>query len=334
LTIFKNSASRVENNYHFSKEYKMKQFSKKLFIALNFFGGIFFNKIQTMISKQDLESRDFKSSIFSYHDLNNPININAYLQSTNWYAKTTTSNDKNLIQNNIWNNPEIMKYFRDGRVRTPDETSPQFNMWLDRSKKGQPHGGLTIYNKNIDNKDIEEKIAYIIAGGGDNPGASEIAGAGLSEYTKRGIGSDVLHKIVTEWAPEVRRIGLAKNLDSTKYEKIIKNFQCFGGQVLERIDSTTSFDNPLSMKILLKNGFKPAQNQVDKESLINFEQKKIDNSSKEFIEELKKLYNPAFGVPLIPGKRYPLLNHHGNIQIFSYKEDWNCFKCHYEYKVA
>ncbi|CAG8627412.1 30295_t:CDS:2 [Gigaspora margarita] len=78
-------------------------------------------------------------------------------------------------------------------------------------------------------------------------------------------------KMVNEWGPEVRRIGLGENLNIQNKQKIQEIFQ-FNGKELEQFSATVRPKNVSSLYILKKVGFEPVL--VDKS--IDFENKGYD----------------------------------------------------------
>ncbi|CAG8829797.1 15005_t:CDS:2, partial [Dentiscutata erythropus] len=107
---------------------------------------------------------------------------------------------------------------------------------------GQPKGALTIL----------DEYAYTL----------------YREYWNRGIGQSVLSKMVDEWGPEVRRIGLGENLYIQNKQEIFQ----FNGKELEQFRATVRPKNVSSWSILKKVGFEP----VLADKSIDFENKGCD----------------------------------------------------------
>lgn len=270
----------------------------------------------------------FKSEIFNYDDAPNARNLHVTLKGKNWHAAEVTEKDIPFYQQ-IFNKPDVMAKFGDGKVRTPESTEQRLRTsWLVRYQNGQPHGSLTVYNS-----ESNERIGYAVAGAGDTPTVSEIAGAGLPEYWGKGIGTDVMKQIIEVWGPEVRRIGLGNGLDEKNDAKIIKAFRCFGDRELARFDATASPTNPCSWKILEKFNFMPAAFKVAHlEPTVDLDHKDFESPEK-LEEHIVKLFDVSGVQPLKVGVRYRLIDPEGKLRTFSKHENYDRIKYHFERSV-
>ncbi len=295
----------------------MKSITRNLLIFSSF--GIFLsNASQTT----------FESEIFSYDNVENARNLHVSLKGTNWHAREVKEQDIPFYKD-LFQNAEIMKKFGDGQIRLPEATEKRMrDIWFTRFQEGHPHASLTVFES-----DSQAPIGHAVAGNGEGIGVSEISGAGLPSYWGKGMGTEVMKKIITEWGPEVRRIGLGKNLDDIQDEKIIKAFQCFGGKELCRFDATASPSNPGSWKILDKFGFKAANFKVkSSDPVLNLEQNEF--SSPENLEEhMVKLFDTSSNTLLTSGFRYRLIDPEGNVRTFSKHEKYARIKYHFEYTL-
>lgn len=276
-----------------------------------------------------------QSTIFTWDGNTSQVhsNLNGDLSENNWYAENVKSMDLQFYQS-LFTNETVMKCFGDGQTRTPETTQGRINFWIERFERGQPHGGMTVFQT-----DHDTPIGYIVAGGGDEPGVSEIAYAYIPEVWGKGIGSNVVEKIVTEWAPEVRRIGLGTNLDENRDAKIISTFRCFDGKILDRLDATASPSNPASWKILVKNNFHRAYSCTSEERpIIEVDVdhchtlKGVDYKA---MEEhiLQKYYAQDAISPLEEGIRYLMIDPEGNEKTLSKHKGYSRLKYHFEYHL-
>lgn len=263
-------------------------------------------------------------TIFTWEDSSSQVHstLRGTLPENNWYAEDFKMEDL-LFHQSLCNNQTVMGCYGDGQVRTPESTLKRVEPWAERFEKGQPHGGMTVFQ--LENK---APIGFIVAGVGDGAGVSEVAYAYMPEVWGKGIGNNVVEKIVTEWAPEVRRIGL-NNV----------NFQCFGGKVLERLDATASPSNPASWKILVKNNFHRAISgtsgerlviEVDRDKCHNLG--KIDYKAME-THVLEKYFSEEAEQHLEEGVRYLMKDPEGKERTLSKHKGFKRLKYHFEYDV-
>lgn len=291
----------------------MRSIVRYLLITLSS-GAVFLPATQAM----------FESEIFTYDDKKNAKGLHVFLEGRNWQAKEVIEEDIPFHQK-LFSDPEVMAGFADGQVRIPTATAQRLqNMWIPRFQNGRPHGGLTVFTLQD-----QEKIGHVVAGGGDEAGVSEIAYSYMPNYWGRGVGSEVVGAMVHQWGPEVRRIGMGKNLDEVQDKNIIEAFQCFDGKVLERFDATASPSNPRSWKILEKFQFQAAASKVQDTDPLDFEQKEIQ-SPQDLEKELLKIYDIVDSSYTV-GTRYKLIDHEGKQRTFSKHNRFDRIKFHFEY---
>lgn len=172
------------------------------------------------------QAQAFQSEIFSYDAQDgNPGYLHVAMQGNGWRIEDIKELHSPFHQN-LFNNPEVMSGFADGQVRAPEATHKRIiESWIPRFQKGQPHGGLSLFNGE------DQLIGCVVGGGGEREGTSEIAATLDKSVWHTGIAADLAEKTVTVWAPEVRRIGLGIGL--TEQDVAIKNaFCCFMGKPL------------------------------------------------------------------------------------------------------
>lgn len=304
----------------------------KFFAILIFFGVLVTPRLQAQEDR--LEGVDLRSSIFT--------RSSCYLQTQmlgeSWQARNITKEDIPFYQG-LFSDFNVISMFGDGQTRKPEDTSKRIlETWIPRFEKGNPHGALTILQEG-------QQIGFMIAGGGDRPGTSELAYALMPNYWGRGLGASITSAIVEKWAPEVRRIGLGIGLKEES-EAVIQAFRCFGGQPLDQLDATASPSNVASWLILEKCGFKAAIIGVSRDATIidltNSELEfKFDTSKETFranyeaLEHfiLEKCFKDQPDL-FQPGVRYTLISPDGKEFTISKHPKWDRLKFHFEYKIS
>ena len=270
------------------------------------------------------------SSLFTWE--NDSTYVHCKLNGTlseeiNWEARDVNLSKEDIeFHQNLFNNEITMRYFGDGSVRSPELTKNRVKGWVERFEKGEPNGGMIIFQKGTNNP-----IGHVVAGTGDKPGCSEVAYAYKEEVWGKGIGSDVIKQIVTIWAPIVRQIGLGENHLPFR--------ECFGGKALQRIDATTSPANVASWKVLDKNNFHPAIiNDNDQNLVIKVDadrccvEGKIDfDLMEQYI--MKTYYTLGAENKLQEGVRYSMIDPEGQARTISKSTDFDKLKYHFEYDV-
>lgn len=249
-----------------------------------------------------------------------------------WYAEDIKPADLAYHQK-AFANATMMRNFGTGEPRTPEYTETRVRAWRKRFDDGYPHGGLTIFCA-----ETNQPIGHVVAGGGDDEGVSETAYTlmehdwdeeGEPSLWGQGIMSNVVHTIVTDWAQEVRRLGVDENLDP----KVKEAFCCFGGKSLKRIDATASPANPASWRLLKRNGFEPARIQNDTGGAAGAENLLVEIDLKGLEgPELEKALLTLFegDNALEPGKRYQVNVPNWGLFTFSFKERFGRIKFHFE----
>jgi RimJ/RimL family protein N-acetyltransferase len=270
---------------------------------------------------------EFTSEIFKYDDVKNAKDLHVSLKGktskgAEWEAREVKKEDIPFYQE-LFSNKDVMEYFGERQTRSPESTQKRVEeSWIPRFQKGHPHGALTIINP-----ENQKQIGFFIAGGGDEPGASECTFAYMKDCWNQGFGLSVCETMFAKWVPEVRRIGLGQGLDKEADKAIIDAFQCFGKRELQRLDSTSSIANLASVKILDKVGFKPALSAVkDLKPVLDFSKKEVQDLESEVL----KLFDEEV---LKKGCRYRLIDHEGNMRTFSHHEKYKHIKYHFEYNL-
>lgn len=274
-------------------------------------------------------SAAFESDIFTVEDPNG--NVTVSLSGDTWCAREVRDGDIPSYQA-LFGDPVVMANYGNGKVRTPEYVEGTLtNMWLPRFANGHPHGSLSVFNTTDPSVD-PQFMGFIVAGGGDGPGVSEVAYAYHTDFWGQGYGTALLKSVVETWAPEVRRVGLGVGLDPQTDQAIIDKFKCFGGEVLYRMDATASPSNPGSWKVLTKVGFTNASTGV-----ASIDEYILDMDGSDALVEdcLQPLFDASQSdTPLLPNTRYLMVDGDGNLQTVSYKNRWECFKYHFELQLG
>lgn len=265
---------------------------------------------------------NFKSNIFTFDDDKEAKGLQVSLKGDTWTAQNIQWKDLEFHQS-IFSDPNVMKNFADGQVRTLESVQNRFKDSIERRfAQGHPHGLLTV-------KDNETSypLMHAVAGGGDRPGTSEIAYAMPEENQGKKLGTKVVTSLVKEWAPEVRRIGLGNDLDLVKDAKIIQSFNCFGNVALNQLDATASPVNIASWKILERTGFRAAQCKT--EYLADFETTNVETYF-DLNAKLMTLFDSNTSPNLPVGKRFSFTDHEGKLRTFSKHTQYEKLKFHFE----
>ena len=215
-------------------------------------------------------------------------------------------------------------------MRTPSEwVHAKFAQWNRCSLDGYPHGALVM--EDAIETDIPQSL--IILQEGDQEGTCDIGFAMLSQQQGKGLGTKIVKAIVEQWAPEVRRIGLGRELDLEKDAAIIGKLKCFGGEVLERLVATAHPENVRSGHILEKVGFGSAVCDEDTTlEIIDMSATRVETYG-QLAEALLKRFDATCDRPLQPGTHYQLVDHTGKLRIVSYKQLFNSLRFHFEKRV-
>jgi RimJ/RimL family protein N-acetyltransferase len=276
------------------------------------------------------------SDIFCFEDALNAKGLHVDLLGDDFQVEDIKNSHIPFYQD-IFANEKVMKKFGDGQVRDRQKTKERCESSInDRFAQGHPHGFLTVIDPST-----HLPFMNIIAGGGDRKGTSEIAYVIDPSYQGKKFGKKIVTSIVNQWAPEVRRIGLGTNLNNESQQTIINAFKCFGGEVLNQLDATSSPSNIPSWKILDYVGFSHAVCDVDsdkQETIINYDGKEFSSErllQYELMEkEILKLFNPTHNdTPLKSAKRYFMIDIDGKERTFSKHAQWDRIKYHLEKKM-
>lgn len=276
------------------------------------------------------QSKIFSSKIFTYEDAENAIGLTCHLSGESasgfqWLATSTNiASDLNDFYD-LFQNESVMSQFDTGDIRSRENTRGRLLSYDHRQRAGQPHSGMTI-------KDFDGVFCgFCVAGGGDGPGVSEIAYALLPSVQGKKVTSNVVQSVVTQWAPEVQKHAFSEN------SFIQSSFRCFGDQPLKRIDSTASPSNIGSWKVLEKNGFCYAKDNVDEAEPIYSLDSKTDLRLEDVEAELRLLFdvnNTPLASNLEKGKRYVVVGIDGTLKTISHSANFDRLKYHYELDLS
>ncbi|MDF3047162.1 MAG: hypothetical protein K0R73_280 [Candidatus Midichloriaceae bacterium] len=285
------------------------------------------------------------SSIFSIENLDNDINylhVNGLLSSVDCHLRNIQK-EHLVFYSNWFSDPKAMKLYGTGTVYsnaalqcdsndsiTPaqKEAEKKYQMWNSRFEKSQPHGGLTIISN-----ESSKPIGFIVAGGGDEPGASEVAYILDPDYWRKGIGASALNFIVKAWAPEVKAIGNAVIIDDA-FPYLKDSFSCFGNEPLARLQATCSPINIASEKMLRKSGFTHALPGLSDSMVPVFDLTTTSLSlanPEDYIEVKERFLTDGLRRPNI---RYQCIDQEGIERTLSFKDRFDALRFHMEYAVS
>lgn len=247
----------------------------------------------------------------------------------------------------MYTNSTIMRYFGNGQPRQYEAIQKQMESWLNRWKNGNIASGIILFDEK------NNRIGFIVLGNGDSPGCSELAYALMDERsitservaaenlgTKipnvpesdniwgKGIIGEATKIMMKEWLPNL----LPRKNKST----IIPSAQFVFGAPLTRIDSTTSISNLASVKIIIRNGFKPATDKVKKILIIFDSSKILDTTCSTWPSEIKKFEKAVLNLflneqlNLETGTRYLVMDGNKAVVTISWHPQYNILKTHWE----
>lgn len=136
----------------------------------------------------------------------------------------------------IFGDAEVMEKFAAGNTRSLEQTSERVEAWSQRWKEGNPFSALVARTHS------GEFIGMIVAGGGSEPGVSELAYLIRKDSWRLGYGSEMSSAVCKQLAAISRFHGLGPE-----------------GKQLSAIEATARNDNPGSVRILEKLGFEREQ---------------------------------------------------------------------------
>jgi RimJ/RimL family protein N-acetyltransferase len=258
-----------------------------------------------------------ESSIFSY-DSSNKLHVAGL--GSKYALRPATGGDIGFYQD-LFANPQAMKYFGDGRLYGHEQTSTKLHTWLQRFEAGHPHGAMTVFDSD------ETKLGYIIAGPSGMLGVAEIAYAYMPYSWGRGVGSAAVKTIVEAWAPEVRRIGLSN-------EAPAELFKCFSGEALLRLYATASPANRGSWTILDKNGFAASKYKLNTEvARLDYDGRSF-STLEEMDAEISKKFDPLYEPkPLPSGVLIAIIDPDGKERTLSMHEFYGKLRYHFAREV-
>lgn len=268
-------------------------------------------------------AQELKSDVFHYHP--SPLakeHLEVRLEGESWYAVNVQAKDQDFIVS-LFRNGDVMKWYGAGPSQDLEEILDRtLRLWLPRFDAGQPHGALLVIDK-----ENQGPLGFIMGGLTDTPGVAAVAYAYAPYSWGRGIGSDVLRKFLNQWGGEVKRIGLGKEVDATKYQKTISDFCCFQGQPLSKFQAVVSPDNMASLRMLEKAGFK--SQPVDVVPILNL------TSCSSLIEmdmeaKIRTVIN-ANTLDIKRGQYYKMIDEAGSERTFMIPERYDRIKYYLEY---
>lgn len=231
--------------------------------------------------------------------------LHVCLSGDNWSCREVLEEDIPFLED-LFTNETIMKTYADGKIKAVGFARTRVKIWMDRFKQNDPRGALLVFNAE------GQKIGFVIAGGSEEIGACELAYAYIPSSWGKGIGSDIVAKIVTVWAPEVKN----------------RNYTCFGGKNLYKIVATASPNNRASWRILEKNGFHTAKTNIYSDDIL------IDYSNRLFsdYDEMEQAIWDEYASHMELNTKYLIIDYEGKRRAIS-KKDYGKLKYHFEYDI-
>lgn len=272
-----------------------------------------------MLAKQKVEG----SSLFSVEKRGEQNYLSTEFAGDGFVARNMQESDIPFYTS-LFSDERVVKLYGDGQLKDSNWVRGRFDTWNGRFYKSQPNGGLTVFDNTTN-----QPIGFVVAGGGDEKGASELAAA--FEVSSQGLGicSTLLKAAVEVWAEEVNGIGVGKIADD-HFPQLQEAFRCFGGDALRRFDATYSPLNIASGKILGKAGFVMAQSGLCSDNTFDLTSIDLSLASVEDAE----IIATKFLEGREPNKRYICIDQDGVEHTLSYKENFKSFRFHVEKEIG
>lgn len=155
------------------------------------------------------------------------------------YLTSITTKDSFPLYSEIYGDPQVMEKFASGVTRSQKETEDRVAGWIKRWNRQDPYSGLCVTKQEDD-----KFIGQVVLGYGDQKGESELAYLFSKKIWQQGFGQEAVGAVVKNYAPELAARHYPVNQETD-----------YAGSLTD-IVSTSRQDNPASIKILEKCGFK------------------------------------------------------------------------------
>lgn len=273
------------------------------------------------MAKQKIEGSKF----FSVEEKGDKKYLHTEMVEGGFEARNIQADDLGFY-NQLFSNEQVVSLYGDGKTKDAAWVKGRFDTWDKRFLETQPHGGMTVLDS-----ETKKPIGFVVAGGGDEKGASEMAAAFEPTAQNQGICTRLLKSAVQEWGPEVRKIGLGEMVDS-KFPDLQKAFSCFGGAPLSRFDATYSPLNKASGSLLAKVGFTKATSCLVADNPFDLTCTGLSLTKIEDIEAvMKKFLNDG---ERKENTRYICIDQDGKEGTLSFKKNFNAFRYHVESDIS
>ncbi len=224
----------------------------------------------------------------------------------------------------LFGDERVVKLYGDGSVKTAARIREGFDKWNGRFHKSQPNGGLTVFDNTTN-----QPIGFVIAGDGEEKGASELGAAFEVSSQGHGICSKLLKGAVEVWAEEVNGIGEGKIADNN-FPYLQTAFSCFEGGALRRFDATYNPLNIASGKVLGKAGFVRAQSGLCSDNTFDLTNTDLSLARVEDAEIIAAKFLESREV----NKRYTCIDQDGIEGTLSFKSSFKAFRFHVEREIG
>ncbi len=278
-----------------------------------------FKQSVNIMARQRVEG----SSLFSVEKRGDQNYLNTEFAGEGFVARNIQETDLPFYEK-LFGDEKVVKLFADGQTKDAAWVRDRYDTWNGRFSACQPHGGLTVFNR-----ENNEPIGHVVAGVGGGKGVSELAAA--FEVSSQGLGicSTLLKAAVEVWGEEVNGIGVGKIVDD-HFPELQAAFRCFGGDALRRFDATYNPLNVASGKVLAKAGFVKAQTSLCTDNVFD-----LTGTGLSFAKiEDAEIIAAKFLEGREKNKRYKCVDQDGVEHTLSYKENFKSFRFHVEKEIG
>lgn len=240
-----------------------------------------------------------------------------------WTVREIQIEDCSFYQG-LLSDPNVMKNFASGTPLATEKAAEYVETWVNRFKKGVPHGRMTIVQdeKPVGSVQLAKRMG--------RPGVGELARAFASSAQGKGLGTAALKFVVEEWAPALRRVALRQDKDAPF--AAIDKFQCFEGKELKMIYTTASPSNPASWSSYKHFDFYPSP-PAEKNHQISckgWEESQHDSLEKYILD---KHFSSTASDQLQADVLYDMLDDKENPRTLSFVSKYESLRYHFEREV-
>ncbi|OJW50552.1 MAG: hypothetical protein BGO67_05615 [Alphaproteobacteria bacterium 41-28] len=245
-------------------------------------------------------------------------------EKTPWTLREIRKEDRKPYKD-LMRHPDVMKSVQDGKILPKKEIASYVEKWLKRYKEGIPNGRMTVEQGG-------KPVGCVQVGPmKGQPGFGELARAFVPHVQGKGLGTEALRFIIEDWAPKVREIALSKDTEAPLPGS--DQFNCFEGEALRFIYTTTRPSNTASWRSYERFNFRPSPRTNIEERTISCEgwEESQHGPLEEYI--VLQYFSSTSPERLQADIFYPMLDEKGNSRTLSYVTEYGSLRYHFEREV-